>query len=130
MKRLALSILFLVLAVPVFAQPEWAGSAVLTQSIDNVLSAAVEIPPTVHELAIVIPTITSSTVFLKISHDGTTYQNLYATNNRTNQILWSTAAATGGVTVLVQGNIGFWRYVKVGCGTPQAADRTFTLVGK
>ena len=130
MRKLLIAVILLFHASLSFAAAGWTGTATIPFATDNVLSPAVELPGTIKELAIVIPTITSSTVFLKVSHDGVTYQNLYAMNNGTNQILWATAAATGGYTALIPGNIGLWRYVKVGCGSAQAADRTFTLVGK
>jgi len=132
MKKTLLVLIFLLASTASFAQPEWVGTALVTGGVvtDNTLSAAVLLPQGITSLAIVIPTITSATVSLKVSHDGTTYQNYLGTNNGTNQILWSTAAATGAVTALVPGNIGLWKYVKVLCGAAQAADRTFTLIGK
>jgi hypothetical protein len=131
MKRLALAILFMLIATTSVAAPEWVGTVTLTAATDNVLSAAVALPSNGKQLAIVIPTITTGTVSLKVSHDGTTYQDLYIGVGITAPLKWATASGSGAITVVVNGvDIGAFTYLKVATGAEQAANRTFTLIVK
>lgn len=105
-------------------------SALITGGVvtDNTTSAAVAIPKGATKIAVYVPTITSSTVYLQVSGDGgTTYAEYRSTPNGTNMILTGPAAGTGGYTFDVPGGIGAFTHLKVKCGTAQAADRTFQL---
>ena len=113
-----------------FAAPGWVSPITITVGTSTTVSNAVEIPNSITDLAIEIPTITSATINLSVSVDNVTFQNYLGISNGTNQILWSTAAGTGAVTALVPGNIGLFRFVKVISGSAQAADRTFRLIGR
>ena len=62
---------------------------------------------------------------------GTTnYYTYFSHANATTEIVWSTAASIGSYNVVVEGNIGMWKYVKVVCGGAQTGAKVFTLVGK
>jgi hypothetical protein len=72
---------------------------------------------------------TAASLTFQVSHDGTTFYNLYDTSG---EVTLSTTAANRaiGLTVTVTG----WRYVKVRSGTAdtpvnQAAERVFTVIG-
>jgi len=116
--------------VPAFAGNPYVVSALMTGGVvaDNTTSVAVAIPKAATKLAVYVPTITSSTVFLQVSGDGgTTYADYRSTPNGTNMILTGPAAGTGGLIFDVPGGIGAFTHLKVKCGTEQAADRTFKL---
>jgi len=130
MNRLALALIFLLVSTAALAAPGWVSPITITVGTSTTISNAVEIPNSISDLAIEIPTITSATINLSVSVDNVTYQNLLATNNGTNQILWSTAAGTGAVTALVPGNIGLFRFVKIISGSAQGSDRVFRLIGR
>jgi len=133
MKRYALLFLaVLLLAVgtglPAFAGNPYVASAVLTQATDNTTSAAVAIPKGAKSLAVYVPTIDSSTVYLQVSGDGgTTYADYRSTPNGTNMILTGPASGTGALTFDVPGGIGAFTHIKVKCGTAQTTNRTFKL---
>jgi hypothetical protein len=100
---------------------------------DNTLSTAATIPRGVESVSIYVPTITSATVSLKVSHDGgTTYDDLFCLNNNTNTVLWSSAAGTGGMYLQapIDCGIGFYNKLKVLTGSAQAADRSFVVIFK
>jgi hypothetical protein len=131
---LAFAMLCLV-AAPVGAWTDGVETATITvaTSPDNVTSTAVTIPRGAEGVSVYVPTITSSTVSLKVSHDGgTTYDDLFCEENGTNTILWSSAAGTGGMYLQapVNCNIGFYNRLKVFCGSAQAADRAFKVIFK
>jgi len=100
---------------------------------DNQTGSAVSIPRGAEGVSVYVPTITSSTVSLKVSHDGgTTYDDLFCMNNNTNIVLASSAAGTGGMYLQFgpDCNIGFYNKLKVYCGSAQAADRAFKVIFK
>jgi len=136
MKKYALLFLAALLLVAAVVVPAIAGNplvrtALITGGVvaDNTTSAAVSIPKGATQLAVYVPTITSSTVYLQVSGDGgTTYADYRSTPNGTNMILTGPAAGTGDLTFDVPGGIGAFTHLKVKCGTAQAADRTFQLL--
>ncbi len=141
MKRffgLFFALVFLALADPLTPAPALAWSdgyatATVTVATDNQTSAAVSIPRGADWFSIYVPTITSSTVSVKVSHDGgTTYDDLFCLNNGTNSVLWSSAAGTGGMYLQPPPDcrISFYNKLKVYCGSGQAADRNFVVIWK
>lgn len=133
MRKYALLFLaFLLLAagvvVPAFAGNPYVATATLAFATDNAVTPAVAIPKAAKYLAVYVPTIETSTVFLQVSGDGgTTYADYRSTPNGTNMILTGPASGTGALTFDVPGGIGAFTHVKVKCGTGQTADRVFKL---
>jgi hypothetical protein len=123
------------MTVPAFAWHDGYATVVITGGVvaDNTLSSAATIPRSVESVSIYVPTITSATVSLKVSHDGgTTYDDLFCLNNNTNTVLWSSAAGTGGMYLQapIDCGIGFYNKLKVLSGAAQAADRSFIVIFK
>jgi hypothetical protein len=117
--------------VPAIAGNPYVATALVTGGVvaDNTTSAAVPIPKAAKNLSVLVPTITSSTVYLLVSGDGgTTYAEYRSTPNGTNMILTGPAAGTTTHTFDVPGGIGGFTHLKVKCGTAQAGDRTFQLL--
>ncbi|MDA8120985.1 MAG: hypothetical protein M0Z38_00270 [Deltaproteobacteria bacterium] len=133
MKKYALLFLAVLLlaagaVIPALAGNPSVATATLAYATDNTVTPAVAIPKAVTHLAVYVPTIESSTVYLQVSGDGgTTYADYRSTPNGTNMILTGPAAGTGGYTFDVPGGIGAFTHVKVKCGTGQTADRAFKL---
>jgi hypothetical protein len=124
------ALLAVALSVPASAGNPYVATALVTGGVvaDNTTSAAVPIPKAAKNLSVLVPTITSSTVYLLVSGDGgTTYAEYRSTPNGTNMILTGPAAGTTTHTFDVPGGIGGFTHLKVRCGTAQAADRTFKL---
>jgi len=120
---------------PALAWTDGVETATITvaTSPDNVTSTAVTIPRGAEGVSVYVPTITSSTISLKVSHDGgTTYDDLFCMNNNTNIVLASSAAGTGGMYLQFPPdcNIGFYNKLKVFCGSAQGDDRSFKVVFK
>lgn len=117
-----------VMAIPAFAGNPYVATATLAYATDNVTTPAVAIPKAAKYLAVYVPTIETSTVFLQVSGDGgTTYADYRSTPNGTNMILTGPASGTGALTFDVPGGIGAFTHIKVKCGTGQTADRVFKL---
>jgi hypothetical protein len=100
-----------------------------TVSSGGTLSSAVDLEDTFRSLAILVPTIDSGTLSLRVAdtYDGT-YQDLYVISGNDgddDQQLCSTT--TGGMTIIVP-FFGF-QFVKVLMGGTAGADRTFKLWG-
>lgn len=132
MKKYLIPILFLcalLLSGPAIAGNPWTGSAVITIATDNTTSAAVSLPRNVSRIALQVPTLDSAAVSLKVSVDGTTYQDLYCFSNGTNTVKWATAASTGAYNVEVPCELYLWKYLKVVTGAGQTANRTITIYG-
>ncbi len=124
----ALLILVVGAVVPALAGNPYVATATLAFATDNAVTPAVAIPKGATRIAVYVPTIESSTVYLQVSGDGgTTYADYRSTPNGTNMILTGPAAGTGGYTFDVPGGIGAFTHVKVKCGTGQTADRAFKL---
>jgi len=137
MKKLLLLVfaMLCLVAAPAGAWNDGVETATITvaTSPDNVTSTAVTIPRGAEGVSIYVPTITSSTVSLKVSHDGgTTYDDLFCMNNNTNLVLASSAAGTGGMYLQFPADcgIGFYNRLKVFCGSAQGADRAFKVIFK
>lgn len=134
MKRFAFVSLLLLslLALPVSAPAgnPWTGTAVITIATDNTTSAAVSLPKNVSRIGIQVPTIDTATLKLKVSVDGSTYQDLYCWESATGvSQLWTTASGTGGTNHVVPGEMYLWKYLKVVTSAGQTANRTFTIYG-
>lgn len=131
MKKYALFFLAVLILTAGFVIPAFAGNPyVVTAIVPNggTDSGVVEIPKAVTRLAVYVPTITSSTVYLRVSGDGgTTYAEYRSTPNGTNMILTGPAAGTASHTFDVPGGIGGFTHLKVICGSAQAAARSFVL---
>lgn len=126
----ALILALFAFALPSVAGNPWSASTVLTFATDNVTSAAVALPKNISRIAIHVPTIESSTVFVLASADGgTTYLPWYAFGNGTNIIQCTTAASTGVYLWEVPGNFHNVTHLKVKLGTGQTANRTFKIYG-
>ena len=137
MKKLLLLVfaMLCLLAAPAYAWTDGVETAVITGGVvtDNTLSTAVTIPRGAEGVSIYVPTITSATISLKVSHDGgTTYDDLFCMNNNTNIVLASSAAGTGGMYLQFPADcrIDFYNRLKVLSGAAQAADRTFKVIFK
>jgi hypothetical protein len=121
-------LLAVLITVPAQAGNPYVVSAVFTPATDNVSTAVVAIPKAAKSIAVYVPTIDSSTVYLSVSGDGgTTYAPYRSTPNGTNMILTGPAAGTGGYTFDVPGGIGGFTHLKVTLGTGQSTTRTFKL---
>lgn len=107
---------------------EWK-NATITITSDDDLSAEVDLGRPYDTLLIVIPTITSSTVSVKVAEkSGGTFQDLYITatsDGDDDQPI--TTAGTGGITWIVP--IGGFQFIKIATGAGQAANRTFRVCG-
>jgi len=131
----------LLLAVMIGGQAQaagpWTATATLAYATDNQVTPAVALPGSnilgsrLSTIALYVPTIESSTVYLQVSGDGgTTYADLRFFNNGTNMVLGSSAAGTGGFIMTFPGvDFRNFTHVKVKCGTGQTADRAFKLFG-
>lgn len=105
------------------AGPPTSQDMTVTIATDNVTSSYVALPTGGQtKFAVIIPTITSSTVKVQVSNDASSWYDLGV----------STSAGTGGVVMSIPDNVAItpFTYVRVVCGTAQAADRVFKLVGK
>uniref|UniRef100_A0A6M3JXH6 Uncharacterized protein n=1 Tax=viral metagenome TaxID=1070528 RepID=A0A6M3JXH6_9ZZZZ len=109
-------------------QGEWKNCTVTIATNDQ-LSAAVDLGRAYDTLLIVIPTITSSTVNVRVSENAAgTYQDLYITaTSDGDDDKPITTAGTGGITWVVP--IGGFQFIKLYCGSAQAANRTFRVCG-
>ena len=97
--------------------------AIITIATDNDESAALDVPPGSVSCLVEVPTITSATVTLEVSSDGTNFFELYSVDN-TKQ--GRTSASTGD---FFQPFLLFsWvKQLKVKTGAGQAANRTFRV---
>lgn len=138
MRKLLLALLILTLAVPVMAAG-WTKTALLTGGVvtDNTLSAAIALPSAgvvfggaSKYVSLYVPTITSSTVQVYGSVDGTNFYPIHGISNATNMVAELSAAGTGGFTMTFP-SIDFrvFTHLKIYCATEQEADRTFTFMG-
>lgn len=129
MKRF-LVCLFLLISVPCFGWESWQKTATCTVATDNTVTDNVALPQ--HLVGAVsyvyVPTLTSSTVTLKGSVDGTTYGVVGSYNNAGNMSDWTIAAGTGGKTYLLP-DLRPFRYVQFVFGSQQAADRSLVIFG-
>ena len=104
-------------------------SAVITYLTDSQNSAAVDLKRGFENLQVIIPTITSSVINIKVADtSGGTYNLLNHTGlNATGHFLPGTTAGTGGITALFK--LGGFQFIKIYAGTAQGANRTFTVRG-
>mgnify|MGYP001617015044 CR=1 FL=1 len=104
-------------------------SAVLTIATDTQNSAAVDLGRGFENLQVIIPTIDSSVVNIKVADTlAGTYNLLNHTGiNAAGHFLPGTTAGVGGITALFK--LGGFQFIKVYCGTAQTANRTFTVRG-
>lgn len=132
MKRLLLALAVIVLfAVPAFAEPGWSVSGTLTGGVvtDNT-TLTLTLPQYMGDTAyLYVPTITSATIALSGSADGTTFGTIYdEQTNGTTKIAWSVGATTGGYMVELP-PIQVFRKIKITAGAAQAANRVFVIYG-
>jgi hypothetical protein len=134
MKRITLLLLVLVafvFAIPCSADYTWSVSGTMTGGVvaDNT-TLTLAIPPEVGEISyLLVPTITSATIAISGSIDGTNFFTIASNYSATALIDFTYAATTGG-KALKMPDLRPYRYLKITSGAAQAADRAFTLVGK
>jgi hypothetical protein len=128
---LVFAALFCFTGIASAGEPDMVQTALMTGGVvtDNTHSVGIRLPRGLTSLAVTCPTITSATIGLEVSTDGTTYYTHMAYNNGTNVIAAVSAAGTTAKIVEFPGNFSIWRYVRVIAGAAQAADRTFTFTG-
>lgn len=131
MRRFLISVLLVAgLAAPCFGWETWQQPATCTVSTDNTVTDNVALPQgSVGEVSYVyVPTITSSTVTMKGSIDGTNYGVVGGYNNAGNMADWTIPAGTGGKAYLLP-DLRPFRYVQFVFGSGQAANRSLVIYG-
>lgn len=109
-------------------QGEWK-DCTITIATSTTLSAEVDLGRAYDTLLIVIPTITSAAISVKVAEkSGGTFQDLYITStNDGDDDQPITTAGTGGITWVVP--IGGFEFIKLLSSQAQAANRTFRVCG-
>jgi hypothetical protein len=105
-------------------------AALVDISVSDTVSEEVDLENNYTYATVLIPTITSSTVSLKVSMtSGGTYFPLYRLDDdATGSFVDATTAGTTSCAVIFK--IGGFRYVEVLCGSAQqSADKTFYVRG-
>lgn len=104
-------------------------TATVDISSDDDLSDAVDLGSEFQDLMVVWPTITSSTVTVHMSNAlGGTYFPLHAlSRTATGSFASATTAAVTSQAIIF--HIGCIRFIKVACGSAQAADVEFQVRG-
>jgi hypothetical protein len=116
------------LLTPALAGNPYVVTALLTQSVDQNISAAVAIPKGATRMALYVPTVETTIVSLLVSGDGgTTYVALRSIPNGTNLVLTAGASGTGGYIMDIPGGCGAYTHVKVYCASVQTSNRSFKL---
>lgn len=110
----------LALAIPAQATFRAYATSVLTIATDNTNSASTLLPTGTSEFALEVPTITSGTVQIQVSQNGTDWLNLQGA---------SLGSGTGGIALPLFGatSPNCFKYFRVVTGAAQGANRTFIL---
>ena len=129
MKRLALLPLLLILLVsPAYAWDSWRISATLDILVSDT-TVTFTLPSKVGSASyLIVPTITSSSIALSGSVDGTNFYTIASNYSATALIDFTYVAGTGG-KVLLMPDLSPFRYLRITVSS-QSANRTFTLFGK
>lgn len=103
--------------------------AVITIATSDVLSPEVDLGGEFENLIVIVPTITSSTVGVQVCRDsGGTFAALAKLlPAAVGHFVPVTTAGTASIEVVF--SINFCRYIKIVCGSAQAANRTFQVRG-
>lgn len=124
MKRI-LVLLVLLFSIPAFAYEDWQATGTVTS---GQTTGDITLPDGVGEGAwMIVPTLTSSTVALSGSLDGTNFGTIYSYNNGASLTNWITGTVTG--VVLFLPDIRCFRKLRVTIAS-QGADKAFTIYGK
>jgi hypothetical protein len=107
--------------------------AVLTYTTDDDLTPEVDLGATFNYLLVLVPTITSSTVTVHVSDvsGGTFYplHRIVSTGNAASITSYAEATTQAVTSVAVIFFIGAAQFIKIACGTGQAASHTFKVRG-
>jgi len=132
MKKILFAFLMLaILTAPAFALDTYRQSATLTGgglAADNTTVTFTLRPGVPKTMYLYVPTITSATIALSCSVDGTNFGTMATNYSATALIDFSYAATTGG-KVLRLPDISPCRFLKITSGAAQVADRTFVIFG-
>lgn len=130
MRRLIVFLFVLFLSSPCFAWESWQQTATCTVATDNTVTDNVALGQGLAGAVsyVYVPTLTSSTVTLKGSVDGTAYGVVGNYNNAGNMSDWTVAAGTGGKTYLLP-DLRPFRYIQFVFGSGQAANRSLVIFG-
>ena len=103
--------------------------ALVDVSADDDLSLEVDLGGNFEFLTVLVPTITSSTVTVRVSdRSGGTFYPLYRLDDdATGDFVDATTAAVTSKAVIFR--IGGVQFIKIACGSAQAADRSFLVRG-
>jgi hypothetical protein len=124
------ALVLFILVAPSYGFESWQRSATLTGGVvtDNT-TVTFTLPSNVgHNSYLYVPTITSATIALSCSVDGTNFGTM-ATNYSATALIDFTYAATTGGKVLKLPDISACRKLKITAGAAQAANRTFVVFG-
>jgi hypothetical protein len=125
---LILALLGLVCASPVFAWPTWTGTATITQATDNNTSSAVSVPRDCKSnLGVYFSGITSATVAVHVSNDGTNYAAWYYAAGAAAAPAAYLIGATTGAAFEIPSGVTAFKYFRFETGAEQAANETFTV---
>lgn len=122
-----------VLSSPAQAEPPWTATVLITGGVvsDNTNSAAFSCPQGKTSFSVHVPTLTSATVTLAVSHDNTNYYNFYyQAGAAAAPALWQVASGTHNLIYEFPAAACAWPYVRFTAGAAQTADRTFRLYGR
>ncbi len=130
LKRILFALLILCAFSPCFAFETWQVTATCTVATDNTFTDNVSLPQFgVGPVSYVyVPTITSSTVSLHASMDGTNFGAVGNYDNTTNMVDWGTAAGTG-LKMYLLPDLRPFRKVHFHFGSQQAANRSLVIFG-
>ncbi len=107
---------------------EWK-TALIDQSEDDDLTAEVDLGDVYDSILIRIPTLTSSSISLKVAEvSGGTFQDLYMTIPTSGaNIQVKTSKAT--TAHIIQMPLGGFQFIQISASDAQAADRSFSVCG-
>lgn len=119
----------LLLGATAFAWPTWTGTATITVASDNNTSSAISIPRGCNNnIAVTIPTITTGTVAVHVSNDGTTYKAFYFNAGAgAAPVAFATGSGTHDYATEIPRGVTAYKYLRFETSAEQAANRTFTL---
>jgi hypothetical protein len=129
MKKLLLALALVVLTcTSALAWPTWTGTASIVVATDNNTSTAVSPPRDCKSnFAVTYSGITSATVAVHVSNDGTTFAAYsYAAGAAAAPAAYLIGAGTGGAYEIPAG-VSAFKYFRFETGAEQAANETFTV---
>ncbi len=99
-------------------------SAVIDISSNDKISSSIETMPEKFIVGLEIPTLTSTDLFIQGSLDGKTFRRALKADGSGD---WLISATTGDRLIFLDEMAAF-PYLRIECGTSQAADRTFNFI--